>query len=469
MPTRLTPADLAERRILVVGEAILDEYIHGNVARLSREAPVPIVANPVTTQRCGGAANAAANIAALGSTVTLLAAGGDDAAGRELALCCTSAGITANLLSQPRTNVKQRILGAGQQLVRVDHMCPAAALADKIAATAVTQLSNHDAVLLSDYGTNLLAAAPVIISAAAKQGLPVIVDPRSTDWARYAGATLIKPSVAEFMPQLQLTDAALAAHANTLMAEHNFGAMLFTGGRQGMLICPAGQAPIHQPTRAREVYDVTGAGDTVAAVMTLALAAQASVAQAAELANKAAGIVVGRLGAVPITPAELNLPPQSGGGVVTDLDQLLKQLAPHRSKGEYVVMTNGCFDILHAGHLDTLGAAAALGDVLVVAVNDDESVRQLKGPDRPIIPITERLQLLAGLGCIDYVLPFAGPDAAAAVTAIAPDVYVKGGDWEGKEPPEAQAAKENGGRVVYEGFRQEQSTTDILKAVRAAD
>lgn len=466
MPTRLTPTDLAGRRILVAGEAILDEYLHGQVVRLSREAPVPIVHNPAQSYRCGGAANAAANVTSLGSTATLVAAAGADPHGELLRQQCTAAGITYEFLQQASTNAKQRIMGAGQQLVRVDRMDNQAHLAGELAAAVIKRLDGHDAVLLSDYGQALLADAALIIQAARQRNIPVVVDPRGRDWTRYAGTTLLKPSAEEFMPDTRLDDPALATRIDALLREHSLGAILLTGGRQGMLLGEAGQPPLHLPTHALDVYDVTGAGDTVAAVMALGLAAQGTPAQAAQLANQAAGVVVSRLGAVPVRAAELTLPPQGRGGTVTTLEGLLAALKLQRQASKSVVMTNGCFDILHAGHLDTLGAAASMGDLLVVAVNDDESVRQLKGRDRPFMPLGERLQLLAGLGCVDYVLPFAGPDATQEVRAVMPDVYVKGGDWEDKAPPEAQAARAAGGRVAFLGFRQQRSTTAIVKAIR---
>lgn len=462
--TPVSNEPLAPRQILVIGEAILDEYIQGQVTRLSREAPVPIVTNPATTHRCGGAANAAANLAALGSEVTLLAAVGADTAGSTLTACCEQAGITTQFLNQRQTHVKQRILGSGQQLLRVDRMC-SDELAAEITRTATSLVGDFDAVLLSDYGTQLLRQSRTIIAAAKKAGVPVCVDPRRADWADYAGASLLKPSLEELNHGATLTDQSVVAYCTKHMTENNIAAVLLTAGSQGMLVLDGENAPIHLPTKAREVFDVTGAGDTVAAVMTLGLANQASLSATAELANKAAGVVVGQLGAVPITPLSLSAP-AGGGGEIVELKVLQEKIATHRDQGQHIVMTNGCFDILHAGHLDTLGAAAALGDVLVVAVNDDASVKHLKGEDRPIIPLAQRMQLLANLGCISYVIPFSGTDAADLVTAVAPDIYVKGGDWEGKEPPEAVAAKNAGGRVVYEGFRQEQSTSNIIQIVR---
>ena len=447
----------AGRKILVVGDAILDRYWFGRMERLSREAPVPILVDKTETHRCGGAANVAANVVALGSQATLVVPCGDDPEGSILRRCCAQTGCNLEFISDPAgTTTKLRILAQGQQLLRVDSGVAerSAVAAQATAARAIALLAGHDAVVLSDYGLGALAAAASITAAAE---VPVLVDPR-WNWERYRKATLVCPNEEEL--------AATGREVDELLSVHGLGAILLTQGGAGMTLHRPGRPAEQIPTRQVPVYDVTGAGDTVIAVMALACAAGLDWAAGARWANIAAGIVIGKMGAATVSWEELVIMPTGRGGRVVAAAELVQLCAVARSAKKKVVMTNGCFDILHAGHLASLSEAARLGNVLVVAVNDDKSVASLKGAGRPVVPLAQRVQVLAGLGCVDYVCSFAGPDAADLVRRLAPDFYVKGGDWQDKQPPEARATEAGGGKVVYLPVRTGLSTTNIVRKIK---
>ena len=457
------------RRVLVAGEAILDRYVSGAAERISREAPVPVLSSSSEFARCGGAANVAANIAALGSQATLVALRGDDMDGHQLVTACKEAGVqdgTVATMDGFKTAVKTRVLAGNQHLLRIDS-CPdqgphAATLRDE----ALKRLEEgQDALVISDYGLGALAHSAEVIAAARRQGVPVIVDPRSSDWSKYRGASLLTPNLAEF--EQASGGLERAAAAMKLRKDFEFDAILLTAGASGMTLFsdehPAGKA---FSTRSVDVYDVTGAGDTVVAVMSLGLAAKLNLDYVIDCANQAAGKVVGRMGAATVSPEDFSTLPAGHNARIVELDELLAQLPPLRDAGKKIVMTNGCFDIFHAGHLESLGNAAYQGDVLIVAINDDASIREIKGPERPIVKLDERVQVIAGLGCVDYVVPFSAADACELVTSIKPDIYVKGDDWKDSPPPEAKLVEEHGGRIFYQPSRPHISTTDIIKRIK---
>lgn len=457
---------LSGLRVLVAGEAILDRYQEGEASRISREAPVPVISSTRVSHRCGGAANAAANVASLGSKATLVSPLGRDDAGGVLRKLCAGSGIDASFIeSDVPTPTKTRVLSSRQQLLRIDECKDQSAHADALADAAEKALPGHDVLLVSDYGLGAAGEAARIIKAASDAGIPSVVDPRGEDWSRYKNATLVKPNLEELGKAHASQTGSLEERALALMEEHGIGSVLLTQGAEGMTYFGKGGETETLATRKADVYDVTGAGDTVAAVMALGLAAGAPAGEAMRWANVAAGVVVGKFGATVVSREELVSEPGGHGGRVIDLEGMAREAEAHREAGRRIVLTNGCFDIVHAGHLETLSAAARLGDLLVVCVNDDESVAELKGPDRPVVPIEERLKVLAGLGSVDYALPFSGRDAAELVRRIKPDAYVKGGDWRDSEPPEAKAAAEVGATVVYTDMRPDVSTTEIITRI----
>jgi D-beta-D-heptose 7-phosphate kinase/D-beta-D-heptose 1-phosphate adenosyltransferase len=465
--------DFSRARLLVAGDLMLDRYWSGATGRISPEAPVPVVRVDGEEVRPGGAGNVALNAAALGSAVRLLGFSGDDAEADALSRSLSAGGVACRFLREPdiRTLVKLRVLSRHQQLIRLDFedgfgACDTAALGQGF----VEELASVDAVVLSDYGKGTLAEVPDLIARARDAGKPVLVDPKGTDFRRYRGATAITPNRAEFEAVAGPchTDAELAAKAEALRADLALEALLVTRGERGMTLVRDGAEPAHIATRAREVFDVTGAGDTVIATLAAALAGGEAWEHAVALANLAAGVVVGRLGTVSVTPAELRRAhlAEQGGPKVLGEEELLTALTDARAHGERVVMTNGCFDLLHAGHVAYLQEAAGLGDRLMVAVNDDASVARLKGEGRPVTPLADRMAVLAGLAAVDWVVAFSEDTPERLIRAVAPDCLVKGGDYRPEAIAGYDAVTATGGEVVVLPFRAGRSSTQMINAMR---
>jgi len=465
---------LQNARVMVVGDVMLDRYWTGTTSRISPEAPVPVVRVAGHEDRAGGAANVAANAVAVGANAILVGLVGDDADGDSLRACCTAAGIDARLQrAAERTTVKLRILAQHQQLLRLDFEALPTHERLTITAELAALMPGLGAVVLSDYAKGALLNPAPWIELARRHRKPVVVDPKSRDFSRYAGADLITPNSAEFEAVVGLChgDAELAARGAALCREYRIGAVLVTRGERGMSLIRATGEPLHLGAQARDVYDVTGAGDTVCAIAACALAAGSDLATATTLANLAAGLVVGKLGTAVVTNAELMAAahPRRRASPVHDSEaQLLEEIALARAAGERIVMTNGCFDILHAGHVRYLEEAAALGDRLLVAVNTDASVRRLKGPARPVNGQRERLEVLAGLRAVDWVIPFDEDTPQRLIAAVGPDVLVKGGDYRIQDIAGADDVLRRGGHVLTLAFHAGLSTTRIIDAARSA-
>lgn len=466
-------------RVLLVGDVMLDRYWSGGTNRISPEAPVPVVGLREFRDLPGGAANVALNVAALGAQATLIGFTGADDSARTLRDALDATPVDHELIPVPGspTITKLRVLSRNQHLMRldiedgfagVDHAPLVAAVRDRLAAT--------DCLVLSDYAKGTLgAAAPELIAAAAEAGVPVLVDPKGVDFARYRGADLVTPNRGEFELVVgRCSDNAdLEMRALALSEEFDFGGLLVTRSEEGMSLVPRVDKAIHLPAHQREVYDVTGAGDTVIGVFATARAAGMTAVDAMTLANHAAAIVVGRLGAAQVGVAELvealaaAQRAREPGGVLV-LDELLHRVATAREHGETVVMTNGCFDLLHAGHLESLRAMRALGDRLIVAVNDDGSVSRLKGEGRPVVPVAQRMELLAALDCVDWVVAFAEDTPAGLVSRIRPDVLAKGGDYRAEDVAGHDTVTSYGGQVAIVPLRAGCSTTALIERIRGA-
>lgn len=467
--------DFSRARVLVAGDLMLDRYWSGPARRISPEAPVPVVHVSELDDRPGGAGNVALNVAALGGRAWVCAPVGADEAAAVLRARLEAAGVGCafEVVPQAATITKLRVLARHQQLIRLDFedgfpdFEPA-----RLAAGVTTLLDAAGIVVCSDYAKGALRDVAAVIAAARTAGRPVLVDPKGTDYARYAGALLITPNEAEFAAVAgEWTDeAGLVAKARRLAADCGIGHVLITRSERGMTLVAADGAPAqHIPTRAREVFDVTGAGDTVIATLAAALAAGSPLADAVQLANHAAGIAVGKLGTATVTPLELAAaltparPPAAG---VVERTALLEELAAARARGERIVMTNGCFDLLHAGHVRYLAEAAALGDRLIVAVNDDASVRRLKGSERPINPLAARMEVLAALRAVDWVVPFTEDTPRALIAQLLPDVLVKGGDYRPEDIAGGAEVIAAGGEVIVLGFVEGHSTTATVGRIR---
>ena len=471
---------LGQARVLVVGDVMLDRYFQGDSQRISPEAPVPVVKISKIEDKAGGAANVARNIAHLDAKVGLLGLIGDDAEGDSLCTILQQDGIFSALLKQQQlpTIAKMRVISRHQQVVRLDveqsfSQAHSEALADQVDAL----LPDYDFVLVSDYNKGSLAAVGRIIQSAKAAGKYVLVDPKQADLSVYRGADILTPNLSEF--RLAGGDASndesMLSSARAMLARCGIAAMLLTRSEQGMTLITA-DTHHHFPAQVLEVSDVTGAGDTVIATLAVMLGAGMALPQAVEMANLAAGIVVGKLGAATVSPAELaaklNKHLFSQGDVYqTPFDKVLQHIQFARQNGERIVFTNGCFDILHAGHVRYLAQAKALGDRLVVGLNSDASIARLKGPSRPVNPLSERATVLASLASVDWVLPF-GDDLSeqdtplALILQVQPDVLVKGGDYSIETIVGANEVLAAGGEVKVLQFVDGCSTSAIIKKIQ---
>ena len=462
-------------KVLVLGDVMLDRYWFGSTNRISPEAPVPVVKVQENEDRAGGAANVAMNIASLNVPVTLHGLVGNDDAGRALDKLLSEHRIQNQCVavdSHP-TITKLRILSRHQQLLRLDfeegfHNLDCQALLAKLAA----EVTAYGALILSDYGKGTLDTVQQMIQIARQANVPVLIDPKGTDFERYRGATLLTPNMSEFE--------AVAGHCNDedeivakglkMIADFDLSALLITRSEKGMTLLRPNQDPFHLPTQAKEVYDVTGAGDTVISVLATAIADGRSLEEACYLANAAAGVVVGKLGTSTVSPSELEQAihqrAETGFGVVSEAE-LKAIIQQSKTRGEKIVMTNGCFDILHPGHVSYLENARKLGDRLIVAVNTDESVKRLKGESRPINDLEARMAVLAGLASVDWVVPFGEDTPQRLIGEILPDLLVKGGDYKPEEIAGSQEVWANGGEVRVLNFENGCSTTNVIKKIQS--
>ncbi len=466
--------DFSRAHVLVAGDVMLDRYWHGATSRISPEAPVPVVRVQTDELRVGGAGNVALNVTALGAAATLAALVGEDEAADNLRAQLSAGRVVCRLLAsaRSRTITKLRVLSRHQQLIRLDFEeafpCEdAAAMPEAVSA----RLSGADALVLSDYAKGALAQAEAMILAARAVGVPVVVDPKGTDFGRYRGASVLTPNQAEFEAVVGACadDDMLVQRGEALRDELALDALLITRSERGMTLLERDQPPLHLPTRAREVFDVTGAGDTVVAVLATGLAAGLGLPQATALANLAAGVVVGKLGTATVSLEELRAAMHAHAPLltgITDEATLIRRVEQARAAGERVVMTNGCFDLLHPGHIRYLQQARALGERLIVAVNTDDSVRRLKGESRPVNPLETRLLMLAALSAVDWVVPFAEDTPERLICVLKPDILVKGGDYRIEDIAGGECVLAAGGEVKVLSFVDGHSTTGMIARIK---
>ncbi|HET8710392.1 MAG TPA: bifunctional D-glycero-beta-D-manno-heptose-7-phosphate kinase/D-glycero-beta-D-manno-heptose 1-phosphate adenylyltransferase HldE [Spongiibacteraceae bacterium] len=460
-------------RVLVVGDVMLDRYWHGGTARISPEAPVPVVKVEEIEDRPGGSGNVALNIAALGAHAQLFGLTGDDEAADALTTRLRAADVECHFhrVTAHPTITKLRVISRQQQLLRMDFEQPFAAdSALALGELARTAIAGCKAVILSDYAKGALGDPQPLISAARAAGVPVLVDPKGSDFTQYRGATLLTPNLSEFETIVGrcASEAELVAKGQQLLRDLQLDALLITRGEHGMTLLQSGKLELHLPAQAREVFDVTGAGDTVIAVLATALAAGLALPDAVMLSNIAAGIVVGKLGTAVVSAAELRRAVQMQQGRsrgAMNLEQLQAAIEDARANGEKIVFTNGCFDILHAGHVGYLQQARALGDRLIVAVNSDASVSRLKGPGRPINPVERRMAVLAGLEAVDWVIAFDDDTPEPLLAKLRPDILVKGGDYAKQQVVGWKIVEGYGGDVRVLSFFDDMSTTKIVEKI----
>lgn len=465
---------LNQTRVLVVGDVMLDRYWHGPTQRISPEAPVPVVLVDHQEDRPGGAANVALNLASLGAHAHLLGVTGRDETADILEAKLHSAGVAVTFLRQHRgsTISKLRVVSKQQQLIRLDFEDGFPELQDSELLHHFEHLLNQtDLVIFSDYAKGTLRSIESLIERARQANQPVLVDPKHRSFDRYRHATLITPNLTEFETAVGhcRSESEIEERGTALIDRLGLEALLITRSEQGMTLLQKGEIPpLHLPTHAHEVYDVTGAGDTVIAVLGAMLAAGEDLPGATRLANMAAGIVVGKLGTATITEEELRWTlrrEESEAGILDELT-LLELVQEAKQAGVRLVMTNGCFDILHAGHVSYLAEAKALGDRLIVAVNDDDSVRRLKGVTRPINTLEQRMTVLSALQSVDWVVPFSEDTPERLICAVKPHVLVKGADYVPEQIAGASCVLEHGGKIATIPLVPNCSTTRLVHQIR---
>lgn len=462
-------------KVLVLGDVMLDRYWFGATNRISPEAPVPVVKVQQNEERAGGAANVAMNIASLNVPIKLLGMTGQDEAAQALAKLLADQRIDCDFvrLDSHPTITKLRIVSRHQQLLRLDfeenfHDVQS----DELLSRLQHYIAGYGALILSDYGKGTLSQVQQMIQIARQANVPVLIDPKGTDFERYRGATLLTPNMSEFEAvvgtchsEQEIVDKGLA-----LIKQFDLTALLVTRSEKGMTLIRPQQEAFHLPTQAQEVFDVTGAGDTVISVLGTAIADGRSLEEACYLANVAAGIVVGKLGTSTVSTVELenaiHRRSENGFGIMSE-QELKQAVAKAKARGEKIVMTNGCFDILHPGHVSYLANARKLGDRLIVAVNSDASVKRLKGEQRPINNLETRMAVLAGLASVDWLVAFEEETPQRLISEILPDLLVKGGDYKPEEIAGSKEVWANGGDVKVLNFENGYSTSNMIKKIQS--
>jgi D-beta-D-heptose 7-phosphate kinase / D-beta-D-heptose 1-phosphate adenosyltransferase len=459
--------------VLVVGDVMLDRYWMGAARRVSQEAPVPVVDVEQTEDRPGGAANVALNVTSLGARCTLVGLVGDDEAGRVLRGVLEAAGVVCDFITVPDwpTIVKLRVVSRKQQLLRTDfEQALPRDFGEAVQIRMQAHLAGASTVVLQDYDKGAVSDPAGLIATATAAGVPVVVDPKHKPFSRYAGADLLKPNFHEYRTAVGpwRDDEDMVALGRKLCADLRCNALVITRGDQGITVVEPDRHQ-HIPARPVDVYDVTGAGDTAAAALAVTRSLGWHPVACAQVANVASGIAVSKAGTAAVTGPELAIAlaasPRADRGMLSRA-QLLDAIAQARVRGERIVFTNGCFDILHAGHVAYLEEARALGDRLVVAVNDDASVRRLKGTGRPVNTLEMRLRVLAGLAAVDWVVGFPEDTPEALLSDVRPDVLVKGGDYAPSEVVGADLVRAYGGEVRVLGLVADLSTTAIVQRIQ---
>ena len=470
----------ASLRCLVVGDLMLDEYLWGKAERISPEAPVQVVDVLREELRLGGAGNVVNNLAALGVQVAVCSVIGDDENGWSLLKEFGRRNVAVDSIfldPHRRTSRKTRVVAANQQIVRIDRETKEALTDDfekRVCRWVVAHAGEFHAIVLSDYNKGVLTPSVIaaVVESAAAAGIKVLVDPKGADFSRYSGATILTPNrkEAEAASRIAIRDTeSLARAAVVIMDSVGLQHLLITRSEEGMSLFSRSGEVVHIPTVAREVFDVSGAGDTVLAALAVGISSGLTMPEAARLANIAAGIAVGKLGTSIVTPVEIinavALTHRDSDSKIKTLDVLTAVIAAEKGRGRRIVFTNGCFDLLHAGHVKYLQKARTLGEILVLGLNSDASVRRLKGDKRPLIGEEERAHILAALDCIDYVIIFDEDTPLELITALKPDILAKGGDYTLEGVVGRDFVETYGGRVELVTFVDGKSTSNIIERV----
>ncbi len=455
------------QKIAVIGDLMLDEFVYGSVNRLNPEAPVPVLNIKNREYRLGGAANVAANIHSLGGDCLLLGRVGRD---QRIEGLLDQIGIKHCLIVDENlsTAIKTRFVANNQQLLRVDaeKVMP---LGPSHTDQILRSIQDYDIFLIADYGKGVITQE--LMDSLRETGKMILVDPKDLTQDLFRGVFLIKPNLLEAQKwvSVELDSGGAIERGGSSLQKTFASKVLLTRGKEGISLFQSGREPLHFPSQAREVYDVSGAGDTVIATVGLCLASGIELEEAIVLANRAAGIVVGKLGTAVVFAKELFASVEHENHKVKTGDEIssvVKELRKHEKK---IVFTNGCFDILHVGHTKLLKKARSLGDVLILGLNSDGSIKRLKGPNRPIMGENERADILASLECVDYVVFFHEDDPCNLISMIKPDVHVKGGDYiiaDDHSMPEAKLIEQYGGKVVFVNYIEGESTSAIIEKIK---
>jgi len=470
-----------QTHLLVIGDLMIDEYLRGEVDHISPEAPVPVVAIKNQDYTLGGSGNVVNNLIALGAKVSVLGVIGKGEDGKLLLSKLDALGAnTRGIIQEPgrHTTKKTRIIAEHQQVLRIDRETKKG-----ISASAFKNIIKHaekiipdvDVVLISDYGKGLINRSMIktLVQIAHKHNKTTIADPKGLDFTKYAGVNLLTPNKKEasLASGMEITDATtLAEVGQVLLDKSNIDKLLITCGKDGMVLFEKDRKPSKMATKAREVYDVSGAGDTVLSVLGLGIAAGLPFKAAVSLANTAAGIVVGKVGTAAVTQKELlqalkltaaEAAPKHKN--LKELGELCRKLQKDRKR---IVLTNGCFDLLHVGHIKLFSASKKLGDVMIVAIDDDDSVRDLKGSGRPVISAAERVRILSALDSVDYMIVFANSELDQVIESLRPDILTKGSNYDSEEVLGRDIVENYGGRVELIPITEEISTTQIINTIK---
>ncbi len=451
---------------------MLDRYWRADADRISPEAPVPVARITDTQDRMGGAANVANNISSLGGEALLLGVTGNDAESKELESLLKQHSINSHSIQSDavRTTSKIRIVSRNQQLIRLDFDDRSNQFLEQVVEKFTSLVNECEVVILSDYGKGVLREPQAIIDLANASSKIVIVDPKGNDFSKYKNVTAITPNFSEFCAVVGecMHEQDIYQKAQKLCKDLNIGALLITRSEQGITMVKRDGKVSNFPAQVREVYDVTGAGDTVISVFSMILALENDFEQAARIANIAAGIVVGKFGAATLTAEELQqglLNYEYPSSKLISSGLLSKKIEEAQSKGKKVVFTNGCFDVLHKGHAHLLREAETFGDLVVVGLNSDDSVRRLKGKDRPVNTLQDRAEMLSHLSSVDWVVSFEQDTPFELIEKLKPDVLVKGGDYTIDDIVGAESVVGRGGEVRVVPFVEGYSTSNIISMI----
>lgn len=471
-------------KILVIGDLMIDEYLWGDVDRISPEAPVPVIAVKKEDSTLGGSGNVINNLVALGAEVFAAGVIGGDRSGNLLLKKFTALGVDVQgIIQEPGrpTTRKTRIIAGNQHVLRIDRETIKTIsddTFDKIAHFIEKKIPKADVVLISDYGKGLISKLLMArtVKTAKKTGRITIADPKGLDYSKYSGVTLITPNIKEaaLASGIEITNnSSLVKAGKKIIESTGIANVLITCGKDGMILFEENKKPYKISSEARQVFDVSGAGDTVAAVLGLCTASGTSLKVGASIANTAAGIVVGKIGTATVSEEEL-----SAALTVSTDDYRIKQknlfelpslVQDLKGKGKKIVFTNGCFDLLHAGHINLFSASKKEGDVLIVAIDDDESVQKLKGNGRPVIKAKERVRILSALDSVDYVVVFPENKLGNLIETVRPDVLTKGSNYSSEEVYGRDIVEKYGGQVVIIQVKKNISSTSIIDSIRKSD